>query len=54
MEGFDANQYDEILGLKEKGLHAGVILAVGYRSSEDGYQHLAKVRRCAEELFIKI
>ena len=54
MEGFDASQYDEILGLKEKGLHAGVILAVGYRSSEDGYQHLAKVRRCAEELFIKI
>lgn len=54
MEGFDTAQYDQILGLEEKGLHAAVIMAVGYRSSEDGYQHLAKVRRCAEELFITV
>jgi len=54
MEGFDTSKYDEILGLKEKELHAIVVLAVGYRSSEDKYQHLAKVRRCKEELFIHI
>lgn len=54
MEGFDTAQYDQILGLEEKGLHAAVIMTVGYRSSEDGYQHLAKVRRCAEELFITV
>jgi nitroreductase len=54
MEGFDPNQFDEILGLKEKGLKSVVIMAVGYRSSEDGYQHLAKVRRCKEELFITV
>lgn len=54
MEGFDNNQFDEILGLKEKGLHAAVILAVGYRSSEDGYQHLAKVRRSAEDFILTI
>lgn len=54
MEGFDTAAYDEILGLKEKGLHAAVILAVGYRSEEDGYQHLAKVRRSNEELFITV
>jgi nitroreductase len=54
MEGFDAEKYDEILGLKEKNLHAVVILAVGYRSSEDGYQHLAKVRRSKEDFFVNI
>jgi len=32
MEGFDAAKYDEILGLKEKGLFASVVLAVGYRT----------------------
>jgi len=54
MEGFDPEQFDEILGLKAKGLKSVVLLAVGYRSSEDGYQHLAKVRRSKEELFITI
>ena len=54
MEGFDAEKYDEILGLKEKNLHSVVLLTVGYRSSEDGYQHLAKVRRSKEEFFINI
>lgn len=54
MEGFDTNQFDEILGLKEKGLKSVVIMAVGYRSSEDGYQHLAKVRRFKDELFITV
>ena len=54
MEGFDSGQFDEILGLKENGLKSVVIMAVGYRSSEDGYQHLAKVRRSKEELFVTI
>jgi len=54
MEGFDNNQFDAILGLKEKGLHAAVIMAVGYRSDEDGYQHMAKVRRSAEDFILTI
>ena len=54
MEGFDSDKYDEILGLKEKNLHSVVLLTVGYRSSEDGYQHLAKVRRSKEDFFINI
>jgi nitroreductase len=54
MEGFDPEKYDEILGLKEKNLHSVVLLAVGYRSSEDGYQHLAKVRRSKEDFFVNI
>lgn len=54
MEGFDNNQFDEILGLKEKGLSSVVIMAVGYRSAEDGYQHLAKVRYSKEDLFMTV
>jgi len=44
MEGFDPAQFDEILGLSEKGLSAAVIAPVGYRSAEDKTQHYAKVR----------
>ena len=54
MEGFDNNQFDEILGLKEKGLHAAVVLTIGYRSVEDGYQHMAKVRRSKEDFILTI
>ncbi|UII31464.1 NAD(P)H-dependent oxidoreductase [Fulvivirga ulvae] len=51
MEGFDAGQYNTMLGLTEKGLNASVIVAVGYRSSEDETQRLPKVRRPSELLF---
>ncbi|TWR29841.1 NAD(P)H-dependent oxidoreductase [Mucilaginibacter pallidiroseus] len=54
MEGFDAAKFDEILGLKEKGLTATVIATVGYRASDDPYAGLVKVRRPKEELFIHI
>lgn len=51
IEGFDPKQYNEILGLTQKGLNATVVAAVGYRSSEDKTQHLNKIRRTTEELF---
>jgi nitroreductase/dihydropteridine reductase len=54
MEGFDAGKYDEILGLKAKGLSAVVIAPVGFRSDEDVYSKMQKVRRPKEELFIHI
>lgn len=54
IEGFDENAYDEILGMKEKGLHTTVVVALGYRSDQDGYQHAPKVRRSREELFADI
>ncbi|RZA02251.1 MAG: NAD(P)H-dependent oxidoreductase [Sphingobacteriaceae bacterium] len=54
MEGFQPGKYDEILGLREKGLTSVVIAAVGFRSSEDVYSKQAKVRRPVEELFIHI
>jgi len=54
MEGFDAGKYDEILGLKAKGLSAVVIAPVGFRSDEDVYSKMQKVRRPKEDLFIHI
>lgn len=44
MEGFMPEKYDEILGLPEKGYHAVVVCALGYRSEEDKYAQRAKVR----------
>ncbi|SHH00470.1 NAD(P)H-dependent oxidoreductase [Flagellimonas flava] len=54
MEGFEAEAYNEILGLDEKDLNASVVLAVGYRSEEDETQHYAKVRKSKKELFTHI
>ena len=54
MEGFEPEQYNEILGLNEKQLNAAVVLAVGYRSEDDQTQHDAKVRRAKEKLFTHI
>ena len=51
MEGFEPEQYNEILGLNEKGLNAAVIATIGYRSEEDETRHLAKVRKPVETLF---
>ncbi|MCW3462794.1 NAD(P)H-dependent oxidoreductase [Chitinophaga nivalis] len=50
MEGFNAAQYDEILGLKEKGLATAVIAAIGFRAADDEMQHAKKVRKPIAEL----
>ncbi|MGN6639707.1 MAG: NAD(P)H-dependent oxidoreductase [Mucilaginibacter sp.] len=54
MEGFNAAKFDEILGLKEKGLTTSVIACIGFRAGDDPYSKLVKVRRPEEELFIHI
>jgi nitroreductase len=54
MEGFQAGKFDEILGLKEKGLSATVIAPIGFRSESDDYSQHAKVRKAKENLFIHI
>ena len=51
MEGFDAEKYNEILGLNELGLNASLVAPVGYRHQEDITQHSPKVRKPIEELF---
>lgn len=54
MEGFDAEKYNDILGLNEKSLTASIVLPIGYRSEEDETQHYAKVRKSKEELITHI
>jgi len=54
MEGFDRAQYDEILGLKAKGLAATVIATVGYRLPTDKYAAAPKVRFPKEQVFITV
>lgn len=51
MEGFEAQKVDELLGLKEQGYSACLLLAIGYRSSEDTNQRTKKVRKPNTELF---
>ena len=51
MEGFDPNQVDEILSLKEQHLKSALLFALGYRSAEDEFATIPKVRKTREELF---
>ncbi len=50
MEGFNAKEFDEILGLHDKNLTATVLVPVGVRSKEDAYADYAKVRWNAEDI----
>ncbi|WP_394747540.1 NAD(P)H-dependent oxidoreductase [Spongiimicrobium salis] len=54
IEGFDPEAYSEILNLKDKGLNASVVLAIGYRSEEDHTQNAKKIRKPLEAIFEKI
>ncbi len=51
MEGFNPKGYDEMLNLSEKNLSATVVCPIGFRSEEDAYQHLKKVRKSKETYF---
>jgi len=53
MEGFDAAEFDRILGLKEQGLSATVACAIGYRSENDRISKLKKVRFNKDEVVLK-
>lgn len=44
MEGFDPKAYDRILGLEGSGWASVAVVTLGYRSPEDKYQTLKKVR----------
>lgn len=54
MEGFSPGKFDEILGLKDKGLTASVIATIGFRADDDAFSQLKKVRRPKSEFFIHI
>ncbi len=53
MEGFVPDEFDRILGLKEKGLKSVVLLALGYRDAANDYLvNVPKVRQDSKDLFI--
>lgn len=54
MEGFQAAEYDKILGLKEMGLTSVLVCPVGYRADDDEYKTQPKVRFSNQDLFIHI
>jgi hypothetical protein len=55
MEGFNAAEFDRILGLPEKGLRSVVLCAIGYRDHQTDYLvDKAKVRRKREKLFVEL
>ena len=51
MEGFEAEKYNDILGLTKHNLNAAVIAPIGYRSKNDNTQFRPKVRKSLTELF---
>ncbi len=53
MEGFEAEKYDEILELDTHNLKSVLVLPVGYRSKDDFFADLKKVRRPLEETIIE-
>ena len=54
IEGFEPPKYDEILGLPEQGYGACVVAAAGYRSNDDKYASLPKVRYKTEDVVSRI
>ncbi len=55
MEGFNADGLDEVLGLKAKGEHSVVLMALGKRDEAADYLvHAKKVRRAKEQLFVHL
>jgi nitroreductase/dihydropteridine reductase len=55
MEGFDPTLFNDVLGLSEKGLHASVIISLGYRDTvNDHLASMPKVRLPINEFSTKI
>jgi nitroreductase len=54
MEGLEPEKVDQILGLADLGYHALAFAAVGYRSEEDQYAKLPKVRYAPEEVIAHV
>ncbi len=50
IEGFSPPDYDRILNLEDSDYRSCVVCACGYRSADDKYAALAKVRYAASEL----
>lgn len=54
MEGFQPEQYDAILGLRQMGYGATVLATAGYRAADDPYIKLPKVRFKPEDVVVHL
>jgi nitroreductase len=54
MEGFVSAQYDDLLGLNQRGLTSISLCALGYRSSADPYANAPKVRFPKEHVIYRL
>jgi nitroreductase len=54
MEGIDPQKYDEILKLGDTGYHTIVACAFGYRSDEDPFSKMAKVRLDKKDVIVNL
>jgi nitroreductase len=54
LEGFNPDQFNEILALSERNLSATVLLALGHRSDEDTTAEYAKVRKNIADIVVNI
>ena len=54
IEGFDPEKMDEVLGLKEKGLHSLVVASVGFNSEKDFNAVLPKSRFSEQEVITEL
>jgi nitroreductase len=54
LEGIDPAAYDEILGLKGSGYETVVACAAGYRSADDKYAEMKKVRFPISKVIAKV
>ncbi len=54
LEGFNAAEFNEILGLEVHNLTATVILALGYRADSDATQNYPKVRKPINDIVVRI
>ncbi|MCF1428734.1 MAG: oxygen-insensitive NAD(P)H nitroreductase [Shewanella sp.] len=54
IEGFDAAVMDKVLGLEEKGLHACVMVALGYRAADDFNAVLPKSRLPQDQVLTEL
>ncbi|WP_191860792.1 NAD(P)H-dependent oxidoreductase [Hanstruepera ponticola] len=54
MEGFNPEKYDEILGLKTRGLKSVLLLPIGYRAKDDMFADFKKVRKQLKDSIITL
>lgn len=54
MEGFEKKAYDAILNFEKKGLRSVVLCTVGYRSEQDEFAKMTKVRIPLKDLLLEV